>query len=309
MDHTTNAIYHPANTRETLPLPLALRYFESEPCWRTEPPRFALRDSDERLHCDDGVAVQFEDFATEYWRHGRAHREDGLPAIYIQGSTAIELPLVSGARDINHGSLRLAPNTEICCVDGLIHSDDGAAIVNHGDSDTFRMEYWCRGRRHCADGVAVETSMEKIWFYHGLVHREDGPAYMLDSRLGELFVCYWYGRRFSFDKPLDYDFPADEPPPLLILHALAYSDSCPDFENVLVASMIARACELMPELSLLSGGVEDSEWESFRTTIWTFLHEPEKYQMRASDTLPLPAGIGEDCYPQAGDVVADRKVA
>lgn len=309
MDHTDNPIYHPANTSETLPLPLALRYFEAEPCWRSEAPEFALRDADERLHCDDGVAVQFEDGATEYWWHGRAHRERGLPAIYITDTNAIELPLGSSERYIVPDALRLNPGSEICCVDGLIHCDDGAAICNHGDEDTYCMEYWFRGRRHCSNGPAVETMEWELWYYHGLLHREDGPACKAKRRKGSKHTCYWYGRKLAFDEPLAYDFPTDEPPPALVLHALAHSEFCPDFEDERVVSMIWRASTAMPELAVLVGVIDDATWESIRAAVWTFLHEPEKYRSQTSDTIPLPDGIGEDDFQQAGDVVVDRKVA
>jgi hypothetical protein len=150
---------------------------------------------------------------------------------------------------------------------------------------------------------------EKLWYYHGLLHREDGPAYMVNSRYGGEHTCYWYGRKLAFDEPLDYDFPADEPPPVLLLHALAHSQSCPDLDDDHVASMIGRASELMPELSVLSGGIDDSAWEPVRLTVWTFLHEPEKYRAQTCDTLPLPDGIGDDDCQHAGDVAADRKGA
>ena len=294
MDHMIKDIYHPADTRETLPLPIPLRYFEAEPSWRIDWPVFTVRDADERLHNEDDVAVRFDDFATEYWRHGRAHRDGGLPAIFIQETTATELILGSGVRADSPDFLCLLPNTEICCFDGLIHSVKNAALVNHGDSDTFRMEYWCRGRRHCADGVAVETAHEKLWYYHGLLHRADGPACTQTTRRSVRSTCYWYGRKLSFDAMLDDDFPADEPPPLLVLHALSNSESCPDFADGKVVNMIARTCKLMPELALLSSGVADSDWGGFKLRILEFLFDQEKYRARIEDTAPLPDGFSEE---------------
>lgn len=309
MDHTNNPIYHPANTRETLPLPLAMRYFEAEPCWRNELPTKALRNADERLHCDDDFAVLFEDCAFEYWCNGRAHRSNGLPAIHITETTAIELPLGSSVRDITPDTLRLSPHSDICCVDGLIHCDDGAAIVNHGDEDTNCMEYWCRGRRHRSDGPAVETMQETLWYYHGLLHCEDGPAYTVTSRHSEEHACYWYGRKLSFDESLDDDFPSDEPPPLLVLHALANSESCPDLEDDRVVSMIGRASAVMPELAVLACVVDDATWEPMRAAVWTFLHEPESYSSQACLVIPLPDGIGEDDSEHVGYVHPDLKEA
>ena len=294
MDDTIKDIYHPANTKEKLPLPLPMRYFEAEPSWRSELPDKEHRDGDERLHREGGLAIQFKDGATEYWRHGRAHREGGLPAIHIQESTAIVLPFDSGMRNDSPIVLSLLPNSEICCYDGLIHSVKNAAIENHADSDSYRVEYWCRGRRHCADGFAVKTSREELWYYHGLLHREDGPACILKSRQGEQFTCYWYGRKLAFDESLDDDFPVDEPPPLLVLYALLYSESHPDLDDGKVLAMIARTWELMPELALLAHHVDDSDWAVFKSTIREFLFDRETHQNRIVDTNPLPAGFSED---------------
>lgn len=309
MDHTNNPIYHPANTRETLPLPLRLRYFESEPCSLTEIPQFALRDADERLHCDDGVAVQFEDGATGYWRNGRAHRENGLPALYITDTNAIQLPLGSGERGNVPDVLQLNPGAEICCVDGLIHCDDGAAIRNHGDEDTYCMEYWCHGRRHRSNGPAVETMRGELWYYHGLIHREDGPACKANHRHGSEHTCYWYGRKLAFDELLAENFPTDEPPPVLVLHALANSESCPDLEDDRVVSLIGRASAVMPELAVLAGVMDEATWEPIRAAVWTFIHEPEKFLTQSSNVIPLPDGIGEDDSEHVGYVHPDVKEA
>ena len=294
MSSTPYNIHHPANTCEKLPLPRPLRYFEAEPDWYPESPSLEVRDSNGRLHNEHEVAIRFADGATGYWRHGRAHRDNGKPAIYITEVNSVQLFLESATRDPDLDCVYLLPHSEIRCVDGLIHNDFGAAIVNHGDETTYCMEYWCRGRRHCADGPAVQTSNQELWYYHGLLHREDGPAFKSKTRNGAELACYWYGRKLAFDEWLDEDFPADEPPPLLVLHALANSESGPDFDDEKVVSMIARTCKLMPELNLLAYGVGVFDWEMFKGRIQTFLHEPAKYRWPNSDTLALPEGIGDD---------------
>ncbi|EHL24145.1 hypothetical protein KYG_04175 [Acidovorax sp. NO-1] len=291
MAKNTKNIYRPSNTKEMLPLPPPLRYFEAEP-WRGEnKPVYAKRDLDERLHCDDGVALRFVD-SSEYWRHGRVHKDGDRPALYIGDSNAVELTLGSAIRGDDGDSLYLAPSSEVYCVDGVIHRERGAAIVNHGDAESFCMEYWHRGRRHCADGVAVQTKYVQLWYYHGLLHREDGPACIRSDF--EEATCYWYGRALSFDDGLVDDFPIDEPPSKLILHALALAQWCPDTEDHRVTQLVARACELMPELNLVRSDLDESEWLVFRNAINDYLRDPVEYVSRASDSFSLPDGLVEE---------------
>lgn len=292
MSNTITDIRRPSNTKEVLPLPLPLRYFEAEP-WRGEnQPLYAIRDEDERLHCDDGVAVRFEDFGTEYWRHGRVHRDGDRPALYIEYSNSIELPLGSAVREEESSLVTLAPGSEVYCVDGVIHREGGAAIVNHGGADTYVMEYWCRGRRHCSDGPAVTAASVQLWYYHGLLHREDGPA-CIRSDIAES-TCYWYGRALSFDAGLSEDFPVDEPPALLVLHALATSEWCPDLQDIGISQMVARACTLMPALGLMKADMEPSAWELFRKAIEHYLRDPSRGAATSPDSLPLPDGFAEE---------------
>ena len=294
MSNTSYNIYHPANTCEKLPLPLPLRYFEAEPGCYPERPSDEKRDADGRLHSENDFAICFADGAYEYWRHGRANRDNGLPAIYVSKSNAVELLLESASREEELDCVRLLPGAEIRCVDGLIHNDSGPAIVHHVDEHTYSYEYWCRGRRHCDDGAAIRTSSFELWCYHGLLHRADGPAFKSKKGKDSELTCYWYGRKLAFDESLDDDFPADEPPPLLVLHALANSESCPYFDDEKVVNMIARTFKLMPELNFLAEGVGVFDWEMFKGRVRIFLDEPAKYQWPNSDTLALPEGFGDD---------------
>ena len=306
MDKQTHDIFHPRNTKKKLPLPQPVRYFEAEP-FRRETPCREVRGPDGRLHNTKDYAVRFEDGAVEWWQNGRAHTDDDSPAIYVGQSTATRVEMGSGIRGCGGERLCLSNDDRVWCVDGLIHRDGGPAIENYGTSD--RREYWCAGRRHHATEPAVTECGLKTWYYHGLIHREDKPAVVVDWSYCVESVCYWYGQKLAFDATLDESFPVDEPPPMLVLHALANSSTCPDLGDVRVAALLARACELMPELNFLYGSVQGSDWEQLRLTVCTFLDDPVKYRLQASDTLPLPDGIGEDDFWQASDVAADGKAA
>lgn len=306
MDKQTRDIFHPRNAKKKLPLPQPVRYFEAEP-FRRETPRREVRGPDGRLHNTRDYAVLFEDGAVEWWQNGRAHTDDDSPAIYVGQSTATHIEMGSGIRGCDCDRLCLSNDDRVWCVDGLIHRDGGPAIENYGTSD--RREYWCAGRRHHATEPAVTECGSKTWYYHGLIHRENKPAVVVDWSYGVESVCYWYGQKLAFDATLDESFPVDEPPQMLVLHALANSSTCPDLGDARVAALLARACELMPELNFLSGSGQDSDWEQLRLTVCTFLDDPVKYRLRASDTLPLPDGIGEDDFRQASDVAADGKAA
>jgi hypothetical protein len=292
MSNVITDIRRPPNTKEVLPLPLPLRYFEAEP-WRGEgQPLYAIRDDDERLHCDDEVAVRFEDFGSEYWRHGRVHRDGDKPALYIEYSNSVQLALGSAVREDECSLVKLVPGSEVYCVDGVIHREGGAAIVNHGGADTYLMEYWHRGRRHCSYAPAVTTAYVQLWYYHGLLHREDGPACIRSDPAES--TCYWYGRALSFDAGLSEDFPFDEPPALLVLHALASSEWCPGLEDFGISQLVSRACALMPELSLMKADMEMPEWEMFRKAIDAYLRGPSTCSSTPSDSLTLPDGLIEE---------------
>ena len=69
--------------------------------------------------------------------------------------------------------------------DGMLHREDGPAVIDSGD------EYWYKdGKLHREDGPAViHKDGTKFWYKNGVRHREDGPAviYSEGSR-------YWYLR-------------------------------------------------------------------------------------------------------------------
>ena len=306
MDKQIHDIFHPRNTKKKLPLPQPVRYFEAEP-FRSETPRREVRGPDGRLHNTRDYAVLYEDGAVEWWQNGRAHTDDDSPAIYVGPSTATRIKMGSGIRGHSHDLLHLYNDDKIWCVDGPIHREGAPAIENYGTSD--RREYWCEGRRHHATEPAVTESRRRTWYYHGLIHREDKPAVLVDWSYGVESVCYWYGQRLAFDATLDKDFPVGEPPPMLVLHALANSSTCPDLDDARVVALLARASELMPELNCLSGSVQDSDWEQFRLTVCTFLGDPVAYRSQGCDTLPLPDGVGEEDFQMPGDAVEDRKGA
>lgn len=306
MDNQTHDIFHPRNTRRKLPLPQPVRYFEAEPIRsRSATPVREVRGPNGRLHNTLDYAVMFEDGAVEWWQNGRAHTDDDSPAIYVGKSTAVSIVMSTGLQGYGFGRLCLSDNDRVWCVDGLIHRNGGPAIDNYGTSD--RREYWCDGRRHHATEPAVTEHGSKTWYYHGLIHREDKPAVVVDWGHVVVSVCYWYGQQLAFDRTLDESFPVDEPPPMLVLHALANSSNWPDFDDARIVALLSRAYELMPELDFLFGSIDNSDWEQIRLMVCSFLDDPEKYRSQTIDTIPLPDGVGEDDCQHAGDVAADGK--
>lgn len=287
-------IYFPNNRGKSLVLPIPSRYFEAEP-WRNSAREIELRDVDERLHGDGVPAVRFDDGGEEWWWHGRAHKDGDEPAIQISVSNTVSVDIGRSSNGGGKERLRLLENTVVWCCDGLIHRDEGAAIQNHGDEDSYRLEFWCRGRRHNSSGAAYINSEEKRWYYHGLLHREDGPAVqpmMTNNKFGDWF---WYGHLLEFGYRLDKDFPFDEPPPEFFLSALADSWTGPNLEFAAVAHVIEMCCAAMPKLRILLEICNpQTDWERISQEIRDFLANSGKPCESVGEVYALPLNMDQD---------------
>lgn len=113
-----------------------------------------LYDTNGELHSNNTPAVirhynkTPEDSSTEWYRHGKYHREDGPVVEYADGRKA-------------------------WCINGEKHREDGPAL----EYPDGRKMWFHRGKYHRENGPAREwADGRKEWYQHGQKHRMDGPA-------------------------------------------------------------------------------------------------------------------------------------
>jgi|GEM_PF-5210739 len=314
MEAAFTNINRPSGIDRNLKLPPALRYFEAEPV-RFEETLHESRDSDGRLHSEQGYAVLLDDGTEECWRHGHAHSVDDWPAIIVGRSSEVWVSVPSVSNVPFPDELVLKPDARLWCDDGLIHRDGSAAVELSPGLFNYQ-EYWCRGRRHRANGPAV-IKAEHTWYYHGLVHRSDGPAVVYpEATLDYCGDWVWYGVLFCTHEGLYIqDFPFHEPPPKFYLTALTSMQAPPQFTPTAEGIVVSRIGELMPDFPLLWGLREVCGWDEIRRSLVSFseAHAPgctanlQGMLDAADDVLPLPSGVGDEEH--ARDAAAGGKVA
>ncbi len=104
--------------------------------------------ADDKLHREDGPAIERTNGDREWYRNGKRHREDG-PAI-----------------EDEDGDRKWYRN-------GERHREDGPAI-ERTDGDRA---WFLNGKLHREGGPAVERADgDKEWYQNGELHREGGPA-------------------------------------------------------------------------------------------------------------------------------------
>lgn len=297
-----------------LKLPPALRYFEAEPV-RFQKTLYESRDSDGRLHSERGYAVSLDDGTEEYWRHGHAHSVDDWPAIIVGQSSEVWLSVPSGLNLPLPDELVLKPDARVWCEDGLIHRVGDAAIELSPGLFNYQ-EYWCRGRRHRANGPAV-IKAEHTWYYHGLIHRADGPAVehphaTLDYR-GD---WVWYGDLFSTPEGLyAQDFPFHEPPAEFYMTALASMQAPPQLNPTAEGIVVTRIGQLMTDFPMRWSLREVCGWAEIRRSLIAFNEaiaqgctaKSRGVRDAADDVIPLPEGVGDEEHSLLA--AADGKVA
>jgi hypothetical protein len=122
-------------------------------------------DADKLTHFDTGPAIIHADGSTEWWRHGKRHRDNSLPAV------------------------EYASGTKEYYVNNLNHRADGPAVIR-SCGDTL---WYFEGKLH-REGAPAVTLINGTtkWYYMGNLHREDGPAIERKSPINGKAIVAWH---------------------------------------------------------------------------------------------------------------------
>lgn len=135
----------------------------------------------------DGPAEHTEDGSKYYYMHGVKHREDG-PAIY-DNVTKQTIWYFMGMMHREDGPAKIfySDNKEIChnmwYKYGVLHNDKEAAYIKFNvlSRDITSIYYYKDGLLHKEDGPAMIINMNdreyKWWYQNGEFHNLNGPAY------------------------------------------------------------------------------------------------------------------------------------
>lgn len=145
-----------------------------------------------------------EEFANEWWRNGKLHRNDG-PA--IERSNGERQWWVNGKRHRVDGPAVIHPEgSKEWWVDGDLHRDDGPAVdIADGYGLTYtchpelynqkRFNYLKKAERLQAKEFSLSSNIRggarhsgQEWWRKGKLHREDGPA--IDNAYINGMVCF-----------------------------------------------------------------------------------------------------------------------
>ena len=127
----------------------------------------------DKLHREDGPAIEYEDGSKQWWINGELHREDG-PAIES-----------------------LTPGSEFCrawYINDEPHREDGPALEN------MVVDRYDGGPAMEWDGQTVyldDFEGEFSWWINGELHRKDGPAVEMADGTEEWWI---HGRELSKDE-------------------------------------------------------------------------------------------------------------
>ena len=175
-----------------------------------------------KLHREDGPAIEYADGGKEWWINGKLHREDG-PAIEDVNGTKLWYKNNKLHRE-EGPAIEYPSGDKIWCKNGKYHRKDGPAFVyNNGEKKWYlnnveytekvfkekvnnksqmisknkviktvksngTVTYYLNNKRHREDGPAVEwANGDKEWYKNNKRHREGGPA--LEFSNGDK---YWY---------------------------------------------------------------------------------------------------------------------
>jgi hypothetical protein len=136
---------------------------------------------DDKLHREDGPAVERIDGYKAWYLDNMMHRLDGPAIEYVNGGREWWL---NGLRHrIDGPAVAAANGYKVWYQNGMLHRLDGPAIIDADDRCWYQ-----NGEYHREDGPAVEMGDGfKAWYRHGILHRTDGPA--IEDHSGEK---YWY---------------------------------------------------------------------------------------------------------------------
>lgn len=147
-------------------------------------------DNENRIHREDGPAVETHNGTTMWYIHGIRHRVDG-PAIERYNGT--KEWYVNGTRLSEEEFLKRIKMTEDDTFDRLryhlVVSSTGTRLYHNNAGQLHRIggpavewidgdkEWFVEDELHREDGPAIELSNgTKKWYRKGKLHREDGPA-------------------------------------------------------------------------------------------------------------------------------------
>lgn len=162
-------------------------------CCYADPDVKEWRNSDKKLHREDGPAVEYATGQKEWWINGERHREDGPAVLHANGSKswyrnnerhrddgpAIEYSNGVASRWYNHG---------------VLHRVGGPAV----DDVNGRSEWWFQGRPHRTDGPAiVVTGGPEEYFVNGRRFTEEEFYKYVDPETGEVFLPP--GKKLTYD--------------------------------------------------------------------------------------------------------------
>lgn len=169
-------------TKEAYDAKYPTRYLENGPKGTEE--RWYLGD---RLHREDGPALDLSSGYQEWCLFGNLHREDGPAVIddrgelwYYHGKHYSEQQF----KDKFPLPVKGADGTVKWWLGKLLHRENGPAI-EYACGDKM---WFYQGSLHRENGPAVMISGKHEWHHHGKLHREDGPA-ILDLTTGD---ASWY---------------------------------------------------------------------------------------------------------------------
>ena len=259
-------IWEPENNRTKLQLPKPVKVFSAPPPIREG--ELARRvNPGGALHSENNPAVEFQDGGLEWWRHGQLHRDGDLPAMRVEESNSLVLDRFSGIFHKPTHDVLLVPGTEIWCKDGFIHRDGMPALQMVFADGNFSEEYWCNGRLHNSSGPAIRMRHLDVWFYHGLAHREDGPAAISHRSADNQKFWTWYGNVLVEDGSVRPEFPFENPPAKYLLEALHDAK----FSDTLIPSLMLmqpHVDSLMPDFKQHIGDCCDAvSWALFQAHI------------------------------------------
>lgn len=134
----------------------------------------------DKIHREDGPAVEYANGYREWRLNGKKHRLDG-PA--VEWKNGDKHWYQNGLLHREDGpAVELANGKKEWFQNGVYHRLNGPAIEDK-DGD---WQWYQNGLRHRDDGPAYKWDTQIQWFQHGQLHRLDGPAC---EKTGRWYLC------------------------------------------------------------------------------------------------------------------------
>lgn len=255
-------IWEPQDHPRKLKLPDKMKVFHPLAIQRPGIPVPKTRGG--KFHCDSGPAVEFPGGDREWWLNGELHRDGDEPAIEIvdSGSKTMWPYPMSGFRAVQF--FRLLPGAKVWAKDGYAHRDEGPTVNMPITAEERYLEYWREGRLHNATGPAVVSRSFEVYYYHGLPHRADGPAELLEDGAVQRRNWFWYGQLLVGMGEVVPSFPFNDPPVEYLLKALLdanFSDRLVEFLSLISK----RVGALMPDFQQhIASCCDEISWALFQ---------------------------------------------